>query len=42
MIPGNRVSVTAIYTVKDTMYVKSTGNLGKPKTPYLFVLGFEN
>jgi len=36
------VSITGIYAVRETSYLSSTNTLKKEKTPYIYIMGFEN
>ena len=42
MIPGNKMSLTGIYTIMEKRSINSTATASSLKTPYIYVLGFEN
>jgi DNA replication licensing factor MCM5 len=42
LIPGNKVTITGIYTVMEKKAISSTSNINGLKVPYVYVLGFEN
>lgn len=42
MIPGNKISLTGIYTIMEKKLITSTSNANTLKIPFIYVLGFEN
>ncbi len=42
LIPGNRVQITGVYAVRESDFLTKTSSLRKEKTPYIYILGYEN
>ena len=42
MIPGNKISLTGIYTIMEKQTISSTASANMLKIPFIYVLGFEN
>ena len=42
LIPGNKVSLTGVYTIKEQNFARKSAKLAGLKVPYIYLLGFEN